>query len=139
MGVAMNEREREIDNRIRKAQRQEFFRVLWESKLAAFVGVFLLGAIAFGAGFAMAPTTLEGEQLGHMVTEGSVATTRKGAQYRYDTIQLDNGATITLDLPGTENARTDALMRIEIYEKDFGPFHQVTYRFAGYADAFDRS
>lgn len=139
MGVAMNEREREIDTRIRKAQRQEFFRVLWESKLAAFVGVFLLGAIAFGAGFAMAPTKLEGEQLGHVVIEGGVATTRKGAQSRHDTIQLDNGATITLDLPGTENARTDAPMRIEIYEKDFGLFHQITYRFAGYADAFDPS
>lgn len=139
MGVAMNEREREIDTRIRKAQRQEFFRVLWESKLAAFVGVFLLGAIAFGAGFAMAPTKLEGEQLGHVAIEGGVATTRKGAQYRHDTIQLDNGATITLDLPGTENARTDAPMRIEIYEKDFGLFHQITYRFAGYADAFDPS
>ena len=30
-------------------------------------------------------------------------------------------------------------MKIEIYEKDWGPMHQVTYRFAGYADATDPS
>lgn len=135
----MNEREREIDSRIRKAQRREFLRLLWESKLAVVVAVFLVGAIAFGAGFAAAPTRLQGEQLGHVIAEGTVSTTRKGAQYRHDTIQLDNGATITLDLPGAENARTDAPMKIEIYEKDWGPFHQVTYRFAGYAAASGQS
>lgn len=139
MGIAMNEREREIDNRIRKAQRREFFRLLWESKLAVVAGAFLVGAIVFGVGFAAAPTRLEGEQVGHVIAEGNLATTRKGAQYRHDTIQLDNGATITLDLPGVENARTDAPMKIEIYEKDWGPFHQVTYRFAGYADASGHS
>jgi hypothetical protein len=40
-----------------------------------------------------------------------------------------------MDLPGAEHARMDALMKIEIYEKDFGPLHHVSYKFAGYADA----
>lgn len=139
MGIAMNEREREIDTAIRKARRKEFFRVLWESRLAVIGGIVLLSTLAFGAGFNAASTRFEGAQFGHVITEGGVVTTRKGAQYRHDTIQLDNGATITLDLPGAENARTDAPMKIEIYEKDWGPLHHVTYRFAGYAEATPQS
>ena len=135
----MNEREREIDQRIRKAQRRELFRTLWELRLVFIGGIALLGMLGMGAGFAAAPMKFEGQQLGHVIAEGNVVTTRKGAQYRHDTIQLDNGATITLDLPGVENARTDAPMKIEIYEKDWGPLHHVTYRFAGYADAADQS
>lgn len=135
----MNEREREIDMRIRKAQRKEFFRQLWEMKLGVFAGFVLLGMLSFSGGYAAAPNKLEGVQLGEIVSEGSVVTTRKGVQYRHDTLQLDNGATITIDLPGAENARRDAPMKIEIYEKDWGPMHQVTYRFAGYADATDPS
>ncbi|MEQ1608968.1 MAG: hypothetical protein ABL956_08400 [Hyphomonadaceae bacterium] len=130
----MNEREREIDMRIRKARRKEVLGMLWEMKLVVFAGFFLLGIISFGVGFAAAPTKLESIQLGEIINEGNVVTSRKGAQYRHDTLQLDNGATITIDLPGAENARRDAPMKIEIYERDWGPMHQVTYRFAGYAD-----
>jgi hypothetical protein len=135
----MNEREREIDMRIRKAQREQFFYTLWKMKLVVFAGFFLVGMLSFGVGFAAAPTRFEGVQFGEIMSEGNVVTTRKGAQYRHDTLQLDNGATITIDLPGTENASRDAPMKIEIYEKDWGPMHQVTYRFAGYADATDPS
>ncbi|HOZ27125.1 MAG TPA: hypothetical protein PK080_07175 [Hyphomonadaceae bacterium] len=135
----MNEREREIDTAIRKARRREFFRSLWELRLVVIGGVALLSVLGIGAGFAAAPMKFEGEQLGHVVAEGNVVTTRKGAQYRHDTIQLDNGATITLDLPGPENARKDAPMKIEIYQKDWGPLHHATYRFAGYADAAEHS
>ncbi len=130
----MNEREREIDMRIRKARRKEVLGMLWEMKLVVFAGFFLLGMLSFGVGFAAAPTKLESIQLGEIINEGNVVTSRKGAQYRRDTLQLDNGATITIDLPGAENARRDAPMKIEIYERDWGPMHQMTYRFAGYAD-----
>jgi len=130
----MNEREREIDMRIRKARRKEVLGMLWEMKLVVFAGLFLLGILSFGVGFAAAPTKLESIQLGEIIKEGNVVTSRKGAQYRHDTLQLDNGATITIDFPGAENARRDAPMKIEIYERDWGPMHQVTYRFAGYAD-----
>jgi hypothetical protein len=103
----MNEREREIDTAIRKARRREFFRSLWELRLVVIGGVALLSVLGIGAGFAAAPMKFEGKQLGHIVAEGNVVTTRKGAQYRHDTIQLDNGATITLDLPGPRTpART---------------------------------
>jgi hypothetical protein len=135
----MNEREREIDQRIRKAQRRELLRTIWELRLVFIGGVALFGMLSTGVGFAAAPLKFEGQQLGHVVSEGSVVTTRKGGQYRHDTIQLDNGATITLDLPGVENARTDAPMKIEIYQKDWGPLHRVEYRFAGYADATEQS
>ena len=135
----MNEREREIDQRIRKAQRRELFRTLWDLRLVFIGGAALLGMLGMGAGFAAAPTKFEGEQLGHVVAEGNVITTRKGTQYRHDTIQLDNGTTITLDLPGVENARKDAPMKIEIYQKDWGLLHHVEYRFAGYADAAEQS
>ena len=135
----MDERQREIDNRIRKARRKEVLRLLWESRLAVFGAVFLLGTLAFGAMYAVTPTKLEGEQIGHVISEGNVITTRKGQQYRQDTIQLDNGTTITMDLPGAEHARMDAPMKIEIYEKDFGPLHHVSYKFAGYADANPQS
>jgi len=135
---AMNEREREIDQRIRKAQRRELVRTLWELRLVFIGGAALLGMLGIGVGFAAAPMKFEGQQLGHVVAEGNVMTTRKGTQYRHDTIQLDNGATITLDLPGVENARKDAPMKIEVYEKSLGPLHRVEYRFAGYADAAAR-
>lgn len=131
----MDERQREIDRRIRKAHRKQMLALLWESHVAVIGGAALLGVLAFGAMYAAAPTKFEGEQIGHMVSEGNVVTTRNGAQYRHDTIQLDNGTTITLDMPGAEHARLDAPMKIEIYEKDFGPLHHVSYRFAGYADA----
>ena len=106
----MNERQREIDIRIRKARRKEMLRLLWESRLAVIGGAALLGTLAFGAVYAVAPTRFESEQIGHMVSEGSVITTRKGQQYRQDTIHLDNGTTITLDMPGAEHARADALL-----------------------------
>lgn len=134
----MNDRQREIDQRIRKARRQEILRLLWESRLVVIGGVALLGTLAFGAVYAIVPTKLEGEQIGHMVSEGNVITTRKGQQYRQDTIQLDSGPTITIDMPGSEHARIGAPMKIEIYEKDFGPLHHVSYKFAGYADAADQ-
>lgn len=130
----MNERQREIDQRIRRARRKETLRLLWESRLAVIGGAALLGTLAFGAVYASTPTKFEGEQIGHMVAEGDVITTRKGQQYRQDTIKLDNGTTITLDLPGAEHARVGAPMKIEIYEKDFGPLHHVSYKFVGYAD-----
>lgn len=131
----MDERQREIDRRIRKAHRKQMLALLWESHVAVIGGAALLGVLAFGAMYAAAPTKFEGEQIGHMVSEGNVVTTRNGAQYRHDTIQLDNGTTITLDMPGAEHARLDAPMKIEIYEKDFGPLQHVGYRFSGYADA----
>ena len=130
----MDERQREIDRRIRRARREQMMALLWESRAAVIGSAALLGVLAFGAMYAVVPTKLEGERIGHMVSEGEVITTRKGAQYRHDTIQLDNGTTITLDIPGMEHARTDAPIRIEIYEKDFGPMHHVSYRFAGYAE-----
>jgi len=138
VGEAMNERQREIDSRIRKARRKQMLALLWESRLAVIGGAALLGALTFGAVYAVAPTKFEGEQIGHMVSESDVITSRKGAQYRHDTIQLDNGMTITMDLPGVEHARIGAPMRIDIYEKDFGPLHHVSYRFAGYTDAADQ-
>ncbi len=134
----MDERQREIDLRIRRARRKEMLRLLWESRLVVVGGVALLGTLAFGAVYAVAPTKLEDEQIGHLVSEGNVVTTRKGQQYRADIIKLDNGVTITLDMPGAEHARMDAPMKIQIYEKDFGPLHHVSYKFAGYADAADK-
>jgi hypothetical protein len=138
VGEAMNERQREIDSRIRKARCKQMLALLWESRLAVIGGAALLGALTFGAVYAVAPTRFEGEQIGHMVSESDVITTRKGAQYRHDTIQLDNGTTITMDLPGAEHARIGAPMKIDIYEKDFGPLRHVSYQFAGYADAPDQ-
>ncbi len=135
MGQAMDERQREIDLRIRRARRKQMLALLWESHVAVVGGVALLGVLAFGVMYAAAPTKFEGEHIGRMVSEGEVITTRKGAQYRHDTVRLDDGTTITLDMPGAEHARLDAPMKIEIYEKDFGPLHHVSYRFAGYADA----
>jgi hypothetical protein len=131
----MDKRQREIDLRIRKARRKQMLALLWESRLAVIGGAALLGTLTFGAVYAVAPTRFEGEQIAHMVHEGDVITTRKGAQYRHDTLQFDNGETITIDLPGAEHARMDAPMKIHIYEKDLGPIHHVSYKFVGYADA----
>ena len=130
----MDDRQRELDRRIRSAQRREFFRQLWEARLLVIGGAALLGTLAFGMAFNATPTHLQATVLAHVVNDGNVQTTRKGAQFRHETIQLDTGATITLDLPASEPIRHDAPMKVEIYEKDWGPLHQVTYRFAGYAD-----
>lgn len=131
----MDERQREIDHRIRRARRKQMLALLWESRLAFIAGAALLGTLGFGVMYAVAPTKLESERIGHVLNESDVITSRKGAQYRHDMIRLDDGTTITLDLPGAEHARMDAPMKITIYEKDFGPLHQVSYKFAGYADA----
>lgn len=134
----MNERQREIDIRIRKARRKQMLNLLWESRLVVIGGAALLGILTFGAVYAVVPTQFEGEQIGHIVSESDVITTRKGAQFRHETIQLDNGTTITIDLPGVEHARIGAPMRVGIYEKDFGPLHHVSYKFEGYANAVDQ-
>lgn len=95
----MNEREREIDTLSARRGRRNFS-ARWSYGLVVIGGVALLSVLVPLA--AAAPMKFEGQQLGHIVAEGNyVVTTRKGAQYRHDTIQLDNGATITLDLlPG---------------------------------------
>lgn len=130
----MDDRQRDLDRRIRRAQRQMFLRGVWEYKVLIVGGIALLGGLGAGMAFNAAPDRIEATLLATPVNDGNVVTTRKGAQYRHERVRLDNGQTIQIDLPGAEPVRRDAQMKIEIHRRDFGPMHQVTYRFAGYAD-----
>lgn len=130
----MTDNQRDLDRRIRRFQRQQFLGGLWSHKFLILGGAAFLGAIGTGMVFMTMPDHLEATLMGTPLNDANVQTTRKGAQYRHELIRLENGITIPLDLPGTEPIRHDAPMKIEIHRRDLGPIHQVSYRFAGYAD-----
>jgi len=130
----MDDRQRDLDRRIRRAQRQMLLKGLWDFKLVIVAGVALLGFMLGSMTFASMPDRLEATLLGSPVNDGGVVTTKKGSQFRHEIVRLENGETIQLDLPGADPIRHDAQMKIEIHRRDLGPLHQVTYRFVGYAD-----
>lgn len=135
----MDERQREIDRRIRRAQRQIFLGNLREHWLLVAIGLTMLGVIGFGIAGTSAPDRIEATVLANVVNDGGLQATRRGTQYHRETVQLPSGIRITIDLPAGDPVRIDTPMKIEIHETDFGPFHRVTYRFAGYADGTRRS
>lgn len=130
----MDDRQRDLDRRIRRAQRQEFFRNLWEARVLVVIGVIMLGLLAGSISFNAEQPHLERTVLAHVVNDGGLLTNKSGARYHHETVAFENGATIILDIPGAEPVRKDAAIKVEIYRKDWGPLHQVTYRFAGYDD-----
>lgn len=135
----MDDRQRDLDRRIRRAQRQMFLKALWDSKIVIVGGLALFGVMIGGMAFTAMPDRLEATLLGTPLNDAGVTTTRKGAQFRHEAIRLENGLTIQLDLPGADPIRHDVPMKIEIHRRDLGPLHQVTYRFAGYADETPKS
>lgn len=128
----MDDRQRDLDRRIRRAQRREFMRNLWEARALIAIGLVLLVALIGGTVYNSIPPQLDKTIVAHLASEGGVVTTRQGSQYHHETVVLDSGGTITLDIPGSDPVPKDAGIKIDIYRKDFGPLHQVTYRFAGY-------
>jgi hypothetical protein len=130
----MDERQREIDRRIRRAQRQIFLGNLREHWLLIAIGLTMLGVIGFGIAWTSAPDRLGSTVLAKIVNDGGLQATRRGTQYHKETVQLPSGIRITVDLPAGDPVRVDTPMKIEIHETAFGPFHRITYRFAGYAD-----
>ncbi|MEZ6028933.1 MAG: hypothetical protein R3C46_04195 [Hyphomonadaceae bacterium] len=135
----MDDRQRDLDRRIRRAQRKEFFRNLWEARLLIAIGVVMLALIVGGISYNSSQPELEETVLAHVVNDGGLITTRRGSQYHHETVAFDNGATVFLDIPGGDPVRTDAPIKVEVYRKDWGPLHQVTYRFAGYDEAASAS
>ena len=131
----MDDRQRELDRRIRRVQRQELFRNIWEARMIIGIGVVMLTGLILGTMYNSSAPQLDKTVLAHLVNDGGVVTTRKGSQYHHETVALDNGTTIVLDIPGSDPIRKDAAMKVEIYRKDWGPLHQVTYKFAGYDEA----
>ncbi len=130
----MTDNQRDLARRIRRFQRQQVLGGLWNHKFLILGGVAFLGAMGAGMAFNAVPDRIEATLMGTPLNDSNVQTTRKGVQYRHELIRLENGITIPLDLPGTEPIRHDARMKIEMHRRDLGPLHQVTYRFAGYAD-----
>lgn len=135
----MDDRQRDLDRRIRRAQRQMFLRGLWEHKMLILIGIAMLGLLGGSMAFSSAPDRIEATVMATLVNDGGLVTTRKGGQYHHETVRLQNGATIELDLPGADPVRKDVPMRVEIHRRDLGPMHQVSYRFAGYADEPEKS
>ena len=130
----MDDRQRELDRRIRRAQRQMFFKGVWEQKMLIIIGIAMLGLLGGGMAFSSMPDRLEATVMATLVNDGGLVTTRKGGQYHHEMVRLDTGPTIELDLPGKDPVRKNVQLRVEIHRRDLGPMHQVTYRFAGYAD-----
>jgi hypothetical protein len=131
----MDDRQRDLDRRIRRAQRQEFFRNLWEARVLVVIGVIMLALLGGSISFNAEQPHLERTALAHLVVDNGVTTTRTGSQYHHETVAFANGATVVLDIPGAEPVRKDVPIKVEIYRKDWGPLHQVTYKFGGYEEA----
>lgn len=134
----MDERQREIDRRIRSAQRKLLLGGLWEHRVLILIGAAMLGVIGFGVAWTSAPDRLETTVLASIVNDGGLQATRRGTQYHKETVLLPSGVRITVDLPADDPVRLNTPMKIEIHKTDFGPFHRVSYRFAGYADDTSR-
>jgi hypothetical protein len=49
-------------------------------------------------------------------------------------VRLDNGDTISLAMPKDQKLRTDAAMKVDVYEQGYGPIKWNSYRFKGYAE-----
>lgn len=130
----MDDRHREIDRRIRRAQRAMLFQGMREHALLIVIGIGFIGALGFGIAWNSAPDRIEATVLGKIVNDGGVQTTRRGTEYHKETVQLPNGIQVVINLSKDDAVRPDEPMRIEIHKKDFGPMHQVSYHFAGYAD-----
>ena len=130
----MDDRQRDLNRRIRRAQRQELLRNIWEARMIGVIALMLVGALVVTTMYNSSQPQLDKTVLAHLVNDSGVITTRQGTQYRHETVALDGGGTIQIDIPGNDPVPEDATIKVEIYRKDWGPIHQVTYRFAGYDD-----
>lgn len=131
----MDDRQRDLNRRIRRAQRQELLRNIWEARMIGVIALMLIGALIVTTMYNSAQPQLEKTVLAHLVEDSGVITTRQGTQYRHETVAIDGGGTIQIDIPGSDPVPEDAAIKVEIYRKDWGPIHQVTYKFGGYEEA----
>lgn len=131
----MDDRQRDLDRRIRRAQRQELLRNIWEARMIIGIGVFIVGALVLSTMYNSAQPQLEKTVIAHLVNDSGVTTTRQGTQYRHETVAFDGGGTAIIDIPGSDPVPDHAAIKVEIYRKDWGPIHQVTYKFGGYQEA----
>jgi hypothetical protein len=131
----MDDRQRELDRRIRQAQRREFLRQVWEAKLLVIIGVAIIGLGVGGALFSAAPTKLQTTVMGRILNEATARSGKQGEAIRLEVVQLDNGSVIDLNMTADHPVAPGTAVKVDVYEKDFGPLHQMSYRFAGYADA----
>jgi hypothetical protein len=130
----MDDRQRDLDRRIRAAQRKEFLRQLSEAKLLIVIGFVLLVVVVGGAVFSSMPTKLQATVMGRTLNEATARANKQGQAVRLEVVQLDNGGVIDLNMNSDHPIPPGTAVKVEIYEKDFGPLHQMSYRFAGYAD-----
>jgi hypothetical protein len=135
----MDDRQRDLNRRIRRAQRQELLRNLWEGRMIAFIALFILGALVLTTMYNSSQPQLDKTVIAHLVNDSGVITTRQGAQYRHETVAFVSGGTTIIDIPGSDPVPKDAGIKVEIYRKDWGPIHQVTYKFGGYDKAAEAS
>lgn len=131
----MDDRQRDLNRRIRRAQRQELLRNIWEARMIGVIALMLVGALVVTTMYNSSQPQLDKTVLAHLVNDSGVITTRQGTQYRHETVAIDGGGTIQIDIPGSDPVPEDAAIKVEIYRKDWGPIHQVTYKFGGYEEA----
>lgn len=131
----MDDRQRDLNRRIRRAQRQELLRNIWEARMIGVIALLLFGALVVTTMYNSSQPQLDKTVLAHLVNDSGVITTRQGTQYRHETVAIDGGGTIQIDIPGSDPVPEDAAIKVEIYRKDWGPIHQVTYKFGGYEEA----
>lgn len=130
----MDDRQRDLNRRIRRAQRQELLRNIWEGRMIAFIAIFILGALVVTTLYNSDQPKLDKTVIAHLVNDSGVITTRQGTQYRHETVEFESGGTTIIDIPGSAPVPENAAIKVEIYRKDWGPIHQVTYKFGGYEE-----
>ncbi len=130
----MNDRQRDLDRRIRRAQRQEFLRMLWDARMVIGIGAVIVGGLVLSTMYNSTQPQLDKTILAHVIEDSGVITTPQGTQYRRETVALNGGGTVKIDVPGADPIPESAAIKVEIYRKDWGPLHQVTYKFGGYDD-----
>lgn len=129
----MDERQRELDRRIRSAQRREFLRQLYDARLLLVLGACMLGLLTASALFSAAPTRLTAHVTGHTLSEATARANRQGQSVRLEVVQLTNGSVIELNMTADHPVAPGTALDIDVYTKDFGPLHQTSYRFVGYS------
>ncbi len=117
--LTMDDRQRELDRRIRTAQRREFLRQLSEMKVLIALGGVMLVIVIGGAMFSATPTKLQATVNGRTLNEATARADRQGKAVRLEVVQLDNGGVIDLNMTADRAVPPGTAIRVEVYEKDF--------------------
>ena len=112
------------------------FRNIWEARMIGVIALMLVGALVVDHDVQLQPAAArqdrarpprQRQRRDHHAHRARSIATRPS--------RSTSGGTTIIDIPGSDPVPENAAIKVEIYRKDWGPIHQVTYKFGGYDEA----